>query len=196
MNLFKVPISAPIAVTNHLLIRRLTLADAEDMYAYASRQEVTQYLLWSPHPDREFTHQYLKYILSEYKKGNFYDYAIEYRGENRMIGTVGFTEIDRANHKCEIGYVINPDYRGKGIATEALWALIEYAFEKMDMERVEAHYMVGNDASLRVMEKCHMKREGVFRCFLLVKDLYRDVGVCAILKSEYYALKYKVERDG
>ena len=44
------------------------------------------------------------------------------------------------------------------------------------------------------MEKCCMKSEGVFRSFLRVKDIYRDVGVYSILKREYYARKYEVER--
>lgn len=194
MNFFKMQVPAPIAVTERLVIRRLTMDDVADMYTYASKEEVTRYLLWSPHPDKEFTYRYIKYILSEYKKGNFFDYAIEYRKDNRMIGTVGFTELDRLNNKCEIGYVINPDYAQKGIATEALWAMIGYAFEHLGMERVEAHYMIGNNASRRVMEKCCMKSEGVFRSFLRVKDIYRDVGVYSILKREYYARKYEVER--
>ena len=71
MNFFKMQVPAPIAVTERLVIRRLTMDDVADMYTYASKEEVTRYLLWSPHPDKEFTYRYIKYIISEYNKGNY-----------------------------------------------------------------------------------------------------------------------------
>jgi ribosomal-protein-alanine N-acetyltransferase len=107
-----------------------------------------------------------------------------------MIGTVGFSELDMANHTAEIGYVINPKYSGKGIATEAVSSFLNFAFMELDMERVEGRYMVPNHASRRVMEKCGMQYEGILRSLMEVKGVRRDIGICSILKEEYFAKKH------
>jgi ribosomal-protein-alanine N-acetyltransferase len=72
-----------------------------------------------------------------------------------------------------------------GIATEAAEAVIDFAFNTMGMNRVEAKFIYGNDASLSVMKKLGMKFEGYHRDMLLVKGKYRTIGYAAILRSEY-----------
>ena len=103
-----------------------------------------------------------------------------------MIGTVGFTSCDEKNLCLEVGYVLNPEYWGRGIATEALEALLNFAFCELGANRVEAKYMIGNENSRRVMEKCKMKYEGTLRQKLLVKGSLRDVGICSLLRDEYF----------
>ena len=102
-----------------------------------------------------------------------------------MIGTCGFASLDPRNNGGEIGYVLHRDYRGAGLATEAALAVIRFGFETLDLSRIEGRYLVGNDASLRLMERCHMHPEGVLRQSLRVKGALRDVGICAICAREY-----------
>ena len=173
--------------TPRLRLRKMSRRDKNDMYEYASRDSVTKYLLWRTHPDIEHTKRYLDYITTLYKSGDFFDFAVEYRENSKMIGTCGFASIDAANNSAEVGYVLSPDYWGQGIATEALTALLRFAFCDMKLNRVEARYMTENIASRRVMEKCGMTFEGVMRKKLLVKGSYRDIGVCSILSEEYFA---------
>ena len=173
--------------TPRLRIRRMAKRDRNDMYEYASRDIVTRYLLWRTHPDDEHTKRYIDYVVSLYKSGQFFDFAIEYRENSKMIGTCGFAAIDEANNSAEIGYVLSPDYWGKGIATEAVTAILRFAFCDIGFNRVEAHYMVENTASRKVMEKCGMTFEGIYRKKLFVKGSYRDIGVCSILSEEYFA---------
>ena len=103
-----------------------------------------------------------------------------------MIGTCGFTRFDYDNNAAEVGYVINPEYRGRGIAPEALSRVLEFGFTELKLNRIEARYIVGNEVSRRVMEKVGMKFEGVRRQSLLNKGDYVDVGYCSILASEYF----------
>ena len=102
-----------------------------------------------------------------------------------MIGTCGFTRFNLACDSAEIGYVINPDYRGKRIAAEAAEKVVRFGFENLGLNRIEARYMIGNDASRRVMEKLNMKFEGVAREAICVNGIYRDVGTCSVLKKEF-----------
>lgn len=175
----------PEIETSRLVLRRMKVSDARDMYEYASRNDVTRYLLWSPHPDLSHTRHYLSFLQQQYKAGEFYDWAIILKAKNKMIGTCGFSGIDLQNNCAEIGYVINPDYKNIGIATEAAGAVLRYGFTELGFNRIEAKYMVGNSASRRVMEKCGMSFEGVHVSSMYVKEKYVDIGVCAILREKY-----------
>ena len=175
----------PDLITKRLILRPMCEADASDMYSYAAREDVTEYLLWSPHPSIGYTKDYLRYISSRYKLGDFYDWAVIEKESGRMIGTCGFTRFDPSHNGAEIGYVLNPDFHGKGYATEAAERVVEYGFSELGLHRIEARFMMGNHASYGVMEKLGMTFEGYARDAIFVKGEYRTVGTCAILRSEY-----------
>ena len=109
------------------------------------------------------------------------DHHIE---DGRVIGTCGFTSLNFSSDSAETGYVLARDCWGQGYAAEALMRVIDFGFERLGLNRIEAKYMVDNPASKRVMEKCGMKFEGVLRASMKVKGKYRDIGVCSILKDE------------
>lgn len=183
-------------MTSRLTLRAMKTKDSYDMYEYACRSDVTRYLVWQPHPSRDYTREYLEYIGKCYKNGEFFDWAIIWCADGdlheKMIGTCGFTRFDYDNNAAEVGYVINPEYRGRGVAPEALARVLEFGFCELGLNRIEARYMVGNEVSRRVMEKVGMKFEGVRRQSLLYRGNYIDVGYCSILASEYYGKKASV----
>ncbi len=181
LQIFKRP---PELHTPRLILRPMRVSDAGDMFDYARREEVTRFLLWQPHPEAEYTEAYLRSVQKQYKKGEFYDWALVYKPTGKMIGTCGFTSFDLRHNKGEIGYVLNPDFWGRGLATEAVERVLRFGLEELGLHRLEARYMVENAASRRVMEKCGMVFEGVLRDWMLVKGIYRDIGVCAIIRQE------------
>lgn len=185
MSLFYIFDKSPKIETDRLILRHMKLSDAKDMYDYAQRSEVTRYLLWAPHESLEYTRSYLKQVERCYRQGTFHDFGVILKENNRLIGTCGFARIDEPNATAEAGYVLNPDYWGNGIATEALSAVIALGFEKKGFNRIESRYMVDNQASRRVMEKSGMTFEGVLRQSIFVRDGYEDIGVCSILRSDY-----------
>ena len=176
----------PTLYSERLIFRKLLVSDTDDMYEYSCNSEVTKYLLWSPHPDRYYTMDYLKFIGKRYKLGEFYDWGIVEKESGKMIGTCGFARVDMQNKSAEIGYVLNPNYWGKGYATEAVARVMDFGFRKMKLNRIECRFMVENTASKRVMEKNNMTFEGVHRQYLYVKEKYRDIGFYAILKDDYF----------
>ena len=175
----------PTLETERLLLRPMRVCDTEDMYAYAKDPEVTQYLLWRPHASPAYTRSYLEYLAGRYRLGEHYEWGMIHKESGRMIGTCGFAAID-CQHNCgELGYVLNPAYRGQGLGTEAAERVLAFGFAELGLHRIEARYMVENTASARVMEKLGMRFEGVARSSLLVKGTYRDIGKYAILESEF-----------
>jgi len=175
----------PEMETERLHMRRLLPADALDMFEYASRKDVTEYLLWSEHPNVQYTREYLEYIESRYAVGDFYDWALVLKASGKMIGTCGFTSIDLVNNTAEIGYVINPAFHGIGIAPEAAREVISFGFSTLELSRISAVCMKENERSLRVMKKVGMRFEGVLRSAVYAKGKHRDVCLCAMTGEDY-----------
>jgi ribosomal-protein-alanine N-acetyltransferase len=118
----------PTLETDRLILRGMRVSDAEDMYAYAKRPSVTEYLTWDPHGSVEETREYLTYIGQRYRTGDFYDWSVVDKESGHMVGTCGFTSFSCPNDSAEIGYVLNPDYQGRGLATEAVRRVLAFGF--------------------------------------------------------------------
>jgi len=185
----------PILETDRLVLRRMKIDDAEDMFDYARRADVTKYLTWDCHPNEAYTKDYLRYIQKQYEDGEFYDWAVVDKASGKMIGTCGFTSFDDDNNSAEIGYVLNPDYWGDGFATEAVGEILKFGFRRLNLHRIQAKYMEGNDGSRRVMEKCGLSFEGTLRSSMYIKGNYRTVSICAILRDEYFSLCERSEEE-
>ena len=170
----------PALETERLVLRKIKVSDYSDMYEYSCNERVTKYLLWRAHPDAKYTRDYLSYVQSQYRAGEFYDWALIHKDTNKMIGTCGFAKLDIDNNSAEIGYVINPDFWGKGYATEAVKRVIDFGFSELNLHRIEARYIVGNDISRRVMEKCGM----IFTHSDKTKRKFNSTEMCDILCYE------------
>ena len=183
-------VNMPKLETTRLILRAVKRSDIDDIYEYSANPKTSRYLMWGPHQSKAVTKEFIDIVLNKYKLGEYNDWAIIHKETEKMIGTCGFTRIDKNNHLVEIGYVINPDFWGMGIATEALERVIEFAFDELMANRVECKFMFGNDASLAVMKKVGMKFEGYQRDALYIKGKIHTIGTASILKREY-AIKDK-----
>lgn len=175
----------PTISTARLTLRRILPTDLDDVFVYASNESVPRYLLWYPHPDKDYTARYLREVERRYKKAQFYDWAVTLTDSGRMVGTCGFTSFDLSNNSAEVGYVLAEDCWGQEIAPEALRAVITFGFEVLDLNRIEAHFMPDNHSSRRVLEKCMMQPEGVRREAMYAKGKYIDIETYAITASDY-----------
>lgn len=185
--LYRIFSHMPELETERLLLRPMRVCDSADMFAYAHDPEVTRYLLWRPHADVGYTRRYLEYLSGRYRIGAHYEWALIHRETGRMIGTCGFARIDTAHSCAELGYVLNPTFRGQELIPEAARRVLQFGFSVLGLHRIEARYMVENVASRRVMDKLGMSFEGIQRGSMLVKGAYRDIGVCAILANDFHA---------
>ncbi len=175
----------PTLETDRLTLRGMRVSDAEDMFAYASRPSVTTYLTWDPHGSIGETREYLTYVGQRYRTGDFYDWAVICKDDGHMVGTCGFTSFNCPSDSAEIGYVLNPTYQGQGFATEAVRRVLAFGFEELNLHRIEAHFIEGNTASRRLMERVGMTLEGYARESMRIKGRYCTIGTCAILRHEY-----------
>jgi RimJ/RimL family protein N-acetyltransferase len=81
-----------------------------------------------------------------------------HKGDNKIIGNGGFKGVADENGMVEIGYAISPVYENQGLATEAARGMIEYAFSWANVQMVDAHTLAEENASVKVLRKCGMKK--------------------------------------
>ena len=178
----------PDLTTPRLRIRRLNMRDAQDIFRYSRDPEVARHVLWDAHRSIGDSRAYLRYMLRRYRAHEPASWGIEWLETGRIIGTIGFMWIQDENASAEVGYSLAREYWNRGIMTEALMAVIRYAFDGLDLNRVEAQHETTNPASGAVMRKCHMTREGTLRSRLFNKGRYVDVDLYAILRKDYNRL--------
>ena len=113
--------------------------------------------------------RYIPVLLQEYQNGNYRTLAIADKDTNELCGTI---TIDKHKFipRAELGYWISIPHRNKGYASEAVRAVIEYCFSKLDVKRVQAVHSINNPASGRVLEKAGMTYEGTLRLYNGVSD--------------------------
>ena len=175
----------PPLETPRLMLRRLTMRDAQDIFAYSRDPEVARHVLWSAHRTIFDTRAYLRFILRQYREREPSSYGIVLKATGRVIGTIGFMSYSQENNTVEVGYSLARSAWNQGYMTEALRTLMRYGFEEMRLNRIEAIHETSNPASGAVMRKCGMKHEGTLRSKLINKGRYVDVELYAILRREF-----------
>ena len=171
--------------TPRLKLRKLTMRDAPDIYRYSRDPEVARHVLWDAHRSIGDSRAYLRYMLRRYRSHEPASWGIEHRESGRVIGTIGFMWVQEDNAAAEVGYSLAREFWGHGYMTEALAAVIQYGFDDMELNRIEAQHETTNPASGAVMRKCHMQHEGTLRGRLFNKGRYVDVELYAILRRDF-----------
>ncbi len=148
-------------VIERLKLRRFVIEDAEDFYNMCSKEQVTRFLSYQPHPDVGHTKELLKSWIEKYEDLSVYHWAIEYGGH--VIGSIGTDKNDDECRSCSLGWQLDFPYWNKGFMTEAAKAVISF-LEEEGYIRISSCHDVENPASGKVMQKAGMKLEGVLLC--------------------------------
>ena len=142
----------PIIETERLLLRPVTLDDAEAMYAYASDEENVRYTFERNQSLEETRNNIARFYLAN-PLGRW---GMELKENGQFIGTIDLHKLDPVLKKAAIGYVIGKAHWGRGYTTEANRAVVKLAFEEIGMNKLVALHDKGNPASGRVMQKSGM----------------------------------------
>ena len=185
----------PVLNTPRLILRPVSLRDAQDIYDYSRDPEVARHVLWDAHRSVADSRAYIRFIQRQYRDGTPSSYAIVLRETNRVVGTIGFMAYSEENATVEVGYSLARSLWNRGLMTEALDALLALSFDTMRLHRVEAQYEVANPASGHVMRKCGMRHEGTLRGRIFNKGHFSDVELYAILREDWQQLHPNNRRD-
>ena len=173
--------------TARLILRQFIIDDVEKMYQnWANDDEVTKYLMWESHKDKNVTKNVLEDWIKNYSKNDFYQLAIVPKDINEPVGSIGIVGKNDKIKMVHFGYCIGKKWWNKGFTSEALSILIKYFFEDVNVNRIESRHDSNNPNSGKVMIKCGMKYEGSKR-----QADWNNQGVCdsveyAILAEDYF----------
>lgn len=172
--------------TERLVLRELKDADFNDVHEYASDPEVSRLEFWGPNSP-EITRKVVQSWLSQQQvwPRDEVNLGVELRSQHKLIGVVTLRLKQDANRSADFGYAFNRSYWNQGYATEAVRALIDASFRKLNVHRVWAGCDTRNVGSYRVMEKLGMRREAHFQKDVWQKGEWRDSYRYAVLREEW-----------
>ena len=171
--------------TKRLSLREFIVEDAEAMFQnWASDKEVTKFLTWPAYTSLDTAIHILNEWTASYEKPDFYQWAIVPKNLNEPIGSISVVSINEKTQMAEIGYCIGRPWWNRGITSEALSAVINFMFDQVGANRVQAKHDVNNPHSGLVMKKCGMKYEGTLRSAAVNNQGVCDVSIYALLKSD------------
>lgn len=174
--------------TDRLRLRPYRRGDEYQMYRnFLGDPLVTRYVTWETYQNAGVARELLHLHLFQYERNprKYYEWAIEADGE--LIGSVDAFDIKEEIGACEIGCVVGSEYWGRGIATEALSAVIFFLFEEVGFHRISATHHEENIAAGIILENVGMRREGRLRSAVRNKDGTLSDLICyAVLREDLY----------
>ncbi len=166
------------------ILREQTLEDAEDFLEYYSDPEVSKYIVSFIPKTVEEARSEIRYWINVFSYNDGLYFAIARKSDNKMIGSVGVSGVNRNHNRIEASYDLAKEYWGQGIMTKALKAVLKYAFEELKFNRIEAFAMPNNIGSQKVLEKCDFVFEGNLRQHRFHNGKYVDIGLYSVLYQD------------
>ncbi len=169
--------------SERLFLRQITNEDINEVFELRSNPEIMKFV---PRPlisKKEEALEHIKLIQSKIEENDGINWAITIKGNPKLIGIIGHYRISWENLRSEIGYMILPEFHGKGITSEAVKLLIDYGFNTMKMHSLEAIIDPRNQASARVLEKNNFVLEGQFKEDTFWQGEWLDSNVYSLLNK-------------
>ncbi|HYJ89145.1 MAG TPA: GNAT family N-acetyltransferase [Pyrinomonadaceae bacterium] len=180
--------SLPIIDTNRLRLRCVTENDVDALYRIFSHPEVMRYWGAPALKDRDAAVQLVNEIQDGFRRQSAMKWGIARRTDDQIIGTTTLFNLNFDNCRCELGYGLDRAEWGKGYMQEALHALLDYAFNRLDLHRIEADVDPRNMNSIRTVEKLGFRREGYLRERWQVNGEIQDALFFGLLRPEWEKL--------
>lgn len=174
----------PKLYTERLILRKIDKSDINELHICLSNDYISKYMLIDFDKSINSTKKMLDMILNGYKNDKPTPWGITLKEDGKLIGMCGFSSCNEVNNNAEVGYILNRDYWNKGIITEALCKVIDFGFNNMNLNKIEAKCISSNIASEKVMVKNGMSLDGILRSDRLHNGMYKDLKLYSILKQD------------
>ena len=173
----------PILETERLQLRRLVNEDFNEISALRSNKEIMKYIPRPLAKTKEEALEHIATINSRIESNEGINWAITLKNESKLIGIIGHYRLKPEHYRAEIGYMLLPEYHGKGIITEAIKEVVNYGFETMKLHSIEALIDPRNFASEKVLQKNGFIKEAHFIENEYYEGQFLDTVVYSILNK-------------
>ncbi|MCM3617713.1 GNAT family N-acetyltransferase [Sutcliffiella horikoshii] len=176
----------PILETERLILREVATEDAIDMFEYLSDKDVVTHMGLEPYKSsKDVLNEEIKWYKSIVEEGTGIRWVITKKESSVVIGSCGFLNMSPKHHRAEIGFELHKEYWGQGIASEAVEAVIDYGYENLNLERIEAIVDPPNFPSQKLMEKQGFRKEGLLRNYEYNFGKFNDVYMYSMIREDF-----------
>jgi ribosomal-protein-alanine N-acetyltransferase len=181
------PPTIPRLETAHLTLRALTPADRTAVFALFADPRVAVPTHIAPFTDIAQADELIAFYDRRFAVQGGIRWGLTLKGDDTLIGTAGFPSIDAEAYRARIGYNLAVAHWGRGLATEAVRALVGFGFAQLQLHRIEATTNLDNRGSRRVLAKVGFTEEGVLRDYVYWREVgvFYDARLYALLRREY-----------
>jgi [ribosomal protein S5]-alanine N-acetyltransferase len=172
--------------TERLILRPLGVEDLAVVQAAGGRREVADTMISIPHPfATEDVERYVRSRVAAMRLEHGVAFALWTRAPTAFVGLAELRDIDHEHALAELSFWLAVESRGRGYMGEALAAVLRYAFQDLDLNRVYAYHMVRNPTSGRVLSRLGFEVEGILRQRVRKWGLFEDVVLQALLRADW-----------
>lgn len=167
-------------------LKLLHESDAQKIFdtVQANRDYLNVWLPWVEYTRNVLdTTAFIQDMLIKYQRGENLPLGIWH--EDEFAGSIGFNEVNKVHRRATIGYWLAASHQNKGVMTEACRALMEYAFNELQINRIEIHCAAKNYKSRAVPQRLNFQKEGVLRDYHLLHNEFTDIVIYSILRKEW-----------
>jgi ribosomal-protein-alanine N-acetyltransferase len=175
----------PLITTTRLQLKQVNKSDVNEILFLRSDNRVMKYLDRVPAKTIYDAYEFIKKINLQEKNNESITWAITIKDIDKLIGTICLWNILKEHYRAEIGYVLHPDYWGKGIMQEAFSEVINFGFRIMKLHSIEAIVNPANEASIKLLEKNNFTREAYFKENYYYDGKFLDSAVYSLLTTEH-----------
>lgn len=175
----------PILESERLSFRKLKNEDAPEILKLRSNPETMKFI---PRPllvDIDGALAHIKLINDKIEENIDINWAVTEKNNPKCIGIIGFFRTQPEHFRTELGYMILPEYSGKGYVTEAVKTLLNFAFNELQFHSIEAVIDSRNNASERVLIKNGFTKEAHFKENFYYNNEFTDTVIYSLLKRDF-----------
>ncbi len=175
----------PVLETPRLRLRQVREGDDARLLAIFGDPEAMRYWSSEPFDGMAAATAYRRGIERGFRDRTLFQWGVAARDDDRLIGTVTIHGWDPTHRRAELGYMLDRHEWGRGLASEAVGAVLGFAFGPMELHRVEADVDPENEASMRLLERLGFAREGYLRERWFTYGEWRDSVLFGLLASDF-----------
>ena len=174
----------PELESERLFFKEYQKEDAADLLYIRSHPKASKYMDSKIPKIIEDSEKRIGDNQQKFKERKGIIWAIRDKKTNTLIGDFEVSKLDRKNSRAEIGYILNPDYWGKGYMKESMITLINFAFNTLNLHSIEANVNPENENSKKALLKFNFKQEAYFRENYYFNGKFLDSEIYSLLKSD------------
>ena len=175
----------PILESERLLLRAVAETDVAEVFVLRADPEVMKFIPRPLATNLQDALNHIELINNGVKANESINWAITLQGNNRLIGMICLIRMQPENYRTEVGYILHPEFHGKGIMDEALKAVIAYAFNTLKFHSLEALIDPFNTASERLLIRNDFVKEGHFKEKTLYNGVFLDDVIYSLLNPAH-----------